>query len=120
MLVLLTRDLFFGSKVTGTAQALGLPVASAGSLDRLREMLTETRVSAVLLDLAAGIAPADVAALVPTGTGVTRLGFGAHVDTAALQAARDAGFELVMPRSKFSAELPQLLRSLTDAASAAG
>jgi CheY-like chemotaxis protein len=29
------------------------------------------------------------------------VGYGSHVDTATLQAAREAGFDLVLPRSKF-------------------
>jgi hypothetical protein len=31
------------------------------------------------------------------------------VETARLQAARDAGCDVVLPRSRFSAELPRLL-----------
>jgi hypothetical protein len=36
--------------------------------------------------------------------------FGPHVDANALVAAKAAGCQVVMPRSKFSAELPDLLR----------
>ena len=36
--------------------------------------------------------------------------FGPHVEADALVAAKTAGCQIVMPRSKFSAELPDLLR----------
>ena len=36
--------------------------------------------------------------------------FGSHVDTEALAAAGAAGCDPVLPRSKFSAELPDLIR----------
>jgi len=36
--------------------------------------------------------------------------FGSHVDTEALAAARAAGCDPVMPRSKFSMELHELIR----------
>src|SRR5258708_25685616 len=37
------------------------------------------------------------------------IAFGSHVATSRLQAARDAGCTEVMPRSRFSADLPELL-----------
>jgi hypothetical protein len=36
--------------------------------------------------------------------------FGSHVQTERLQAARDAGCTNVLPRSRFSASLPELLQ----------
>jgi len=36
--------------------------------------------------------------------------FGSHVDEAALSAARAAGFDRVMPNSRFQKELPDLVR----------
>jgi DNA-binding NarL/FixJ family response regulator len=39
------------------------------------------------------------------------LGFGAHVDTQALRAAQEAGFDDVMPRSKFHNLLPRLFHA---------
>ena len=37
------------------------------------------------------------------------MAFGSHVDTEALAAARAAGCDPVMPRSKFTAELAKLI-----------
>jgi hypothetical protein len=118
MLVLLTRDLFFASKVTGTAAALGLAAVSASSLERLQELLDEVAVTGVLIDLGSGVAPEEVMTRLPESTRPRTLAFGAHVDTAALQAAEAAGFAHVMPRSRFSAELPRLLRELASMSSA--
>ncbi|OYW16947.1 MAG: hypothetical protein B7Z55_13510 [Planctomycetales bacterium 12-60-4] len=116
MIVLVTRDLFFGSKVTGTAQALGLQATTCASLERLRELLAPSTVAGIILDLGSEVAPADVATLIPEGSAISLLAFGAHVDIQRLEAARAAGFHQVMPRSKFSGELPQLLRGLAQAA----
>ena len=41
----------------------------------------------------------------------TIIGYGSHVDTATLKAARDAGCDVVLPRSKFVEELAHLLQS---------
>jgi len=38
------------------------------------------------------------------------IAFGSHVDKARLDEARAAGCDEVMPRSRFSSELPALLR----------
>jgi len=107
--VLLSCDLMFQSKVTGTAAALGFRVACFGTLG---EAFDETAKSAraVFLDLTlADISPtALIARLQHPRPRV--VAFGPHVETAVLQDARDAGCEDVLPRSRFSAELPVLLQ----------
>lgn len=111
MIVLMTQDLFFASKVSGTGQAVGVPVAVCMSLAALKAKLGEPGIQGVILDLASKTSPADVVEALQ-GTGIRSwIAFGPHVDTAALTGARDAGFEHVMPRSRFSAELPDLLQS---------
>lgn len=112
MIVLITRDLFFGSKLSGTAQALGLSVTTCAAPDRLRELLQDAAVTGIILDLSSDIPPADVTAAIPDGRPIPRLAFGPHVETARLESARAAGFDQVLPRSRFSAELVQLLRGL--------
>ena len=44
--------------------------------------------------------------------GARVLAFGRHTEPATLRAARDAGADLVVPRSQLAEELPELLRSL--------
>lgn len=110
--LLLTRDLIFTSKVTGTARALGVTVRTAGNVALATSMIEQWRPKVIFLDLAAGelTGPAAILAyrqIAPAGTPF--VAFGSHVDTAALDAARAAGCDEVMPRSRFSAELPALV-----------
>jgi len=111
MIILLTRDLFFGSKVTSTANSLGLVARLCGSREQLQSLLAENEVNGVILDLSSDIPPADVKGLLPTDSRIRCIAFGPHVDTEKLAAAQAAGFDEVLPRSRFSAELPQLLHS---------
>jgi hypothetical protein len=111
--LLLSRDLIFTSKVAGTARALGRQVLTAGNAALALAMVEQWRPRAVFVDLAAGelVAPAAILALrQAAGPEVTFLAFGSHVDTDALAAAAGAGCDPVLPRSKFSAELPELIR----------
>jgi DNA-binding NarL/FixJ family response regulator len=117
--LLLSRDLIFTSKITGTARALGSQVLTAGSPALALEMIERWRPRLVLVDLAAGelVAPGSILAYRrAAGPETTFLVFGSHVDTEALAGAAAAGCDPVLPRSKFSAELPALLRRylLTD------
>jgi hypothetical protein len=111
--VIVTKDLFFGSQVTGTAATRGWPVAMAMTVDALRDHLVKGSVRGVILDLAGEIAPAEIIAALPPKSRPKTLAFGPHVHTGNLQAAREAGFDQVMPRSKFSAELMALLEWIT-------
>lgn len=109
----MTKDLFFGSQVTGTANTHGRSVAMAMTIAALKDHLAGGTVRGVILDLGGDIAPADVIAALPGESRPKTLAFGAHVNTASLQAARDTGFDQVMPRSKFSAELVAVLEWIT-------
>lgn len=111
--VIVTKDLFFGGQVTGTAAKQGRGIAMAMSLDALKDHLTTGTIRGLILDLASNIAPAEIIAVLPADTPLKTLAFGPHVHTDNLQAARDAGFQQVMPRSRFSAELIALLEWLT-------
>jgi CheY-like chemotaxis protein len=110
--LLLSRDLIFTSKITGTARELGHQVLVAGNRALALAMIDQWHPRAVFVDLAAGdltSAPAIVAyrLLAPV---IPFIAFGSHVDTAALAAAAAAGCDPVLPRSKFTLELPQLIR----------
>src|SRR5262245_27165721 len=105
--ILLSRDLIFTSKVTGTARELGHRVLVAGNVPLAQSMIEQWRPRVVFVDLAAGdlVAPAALVAFQGlAGAETPFVAFGSHVDTAALAAARAAGCAEVMPRSRFSAE----------------
>src|SRR5260370_39404901 len=118
--LLLSRDLICTSKVTGTARALGHRVLVAGNNALAAAMIEQWQPKVVFVDLAAGElvnTPALVAYQKAAPTGTPFVAFGSHVDTDALAAARAAGCDPVLPRSKFSAELPELIRRYFEPAS---
>jgi hypothetical protein len=110
--LLLSRDLIFTSKVTGTARELGYRVMVAGNVALASSMIEQWRPRVVFVDLAACdlVSPANLVAYQGlAGPGTSFVAFGSHVDTESLAAARAAGCGTVMPRSKFSAELPRII-----------
>lgn len=111
--ILLSRDLIFTSKVTGTARALGHRVLVAGDVALAATMIEQWSPRVVFVDLSAGdlVQPAALLALrKQAGPAIPFVAFGSHVETDALAAARAAGCDPVLPRSRFSAELPDLIR----------
>ena len=111
--LVLCRDLIFATKIEGTARALGLPARVVGGASTALGLIEQTRPTLLIFDLAAGddlVGPAAVAGYrSAAGSSCTLLAFGSHVDAAALEGARAAGCDIVIPRSKFAAELPALL-----------
>ena len=94
-------DLIFTSKITATARAKGIEAGAVRTQDALVAKLRGGQVGCVVLDL--HNTTLDWATLFPA-LGADRpkfVGFGSHVDVATLKAARDAGCDLVMPRSQF-------------------
>jgi CheY-like chemotaxis protein len=118
--LLLCDDLMFTSRIAGEARALGLSVRSARSVEQLVELARQETPSCVLVDLAfPGLALSEL---------FRRLGevcqrpprvvaYGSHVDAEGLRAARSAGCDPVLPRSKFVEELPRALPQWLSAAS---
>ncbi len=111
--LLLSRDLIFTSKIMGTAQALGHRVTTAGNMALATTLIEQGHPRVVFVDLGAGdlVSPAALASYRKAAGPATRfLAFGSHVDTQALAAAAAAGCDPVLPRSRFSAQLPDLIR----------
>lgn len=112
--LLLCDDLIFTSRVLGTGRDLGLlvrPVRDAATLLALAK--NETPVC-VIIDLHnPGLAIAELLEelrlnCVPLPFVVS---YGSHVETAVLKSAREAGCDLVWPRSKFVDELPLAMKT---------
>ena len=116
--VLLTHDLIFSTKVTSTARALGLEVTAAADLGKVAELCRDQRPGCVFIDL--GVPDLDITAAVAqlrsAAEAVPTVAYGSHVDKDRLDAARAAGCDEVLPRSRFSSELPAWLRRYLDTA----
>lgn len=111
--LLLSRDLIFTSKITGSARLLGGHVVVAGNSALAVALIERSRPKVVFVDLAAGdlVNPDALRTYQEaTGAGVPFVAFGSHVDTEALAAARSAGCDPVLARSRFTADLPNLIR----------
>jgi DNA-binding NarL/FixJ family response regulator len=119
--LLLSDDLIFTSRITGTAVDLGLSIKAARTPAGLASLLRETTPRCVILDLSnPGLVIDETVRMIEmTSPEAYLVAYGSHVDTATLRAARAAGCDLVLPRSRFVEDLPQLLPSwFEDGASA--
>jgi CheY-like chemotaxis protein len=107
--LLLSDDLMFASRITGTARSLGLVVKPARSVDLLESLAQQDWPRCLILDLANPSLELSelLGRLRETGTPMPRVvAYGSHVDAAGLKAARDAGCDVVLPRSAFVEQLP--------------
>ena len=102
-------DLFFQMKLAETAKHLGLEVKVASNADSLLQLL-DPLPRLVIVDLNARSAPLDAVQRLRLAQPSLRIvGFLSHVQTDLAAQASAAGFDEVMPRSKFSMNLPQIL-----------
>ena len=111
--LLLSDDLMFTSRITGTARDLGLTVKVARSPEVLLSLARQQTPRCVFLDLAnPGLVLGDfLRQLAEACNPMPRLvAYGSHVDTKTLHAARAAGCDPVLPRSKFVEDLPKMLQ----------
>ncbi|MBW8059647.1 MAG: hypothetical protein FVQ78_04800 [Solirubrobacterales bacterium] len=98
--VAVVSDLMLASRVEESLLAAGHEVSVAPTLP------SPVEADAIVCDLDSADAAAVAAA------GVPALGFHSHVDVETKQAAEAAGLNLVVPRSRMSRELPQLIERL--------
>lgn len=117
MILYLTTDLIWASKIKGTADALDVPCRPVRTLEMLEARLAEGGVKALIIEL--GAPPASdmmerVRRQVPdAGQRPIRIVvFGPHVDREGLQSARDAGASEVLTRGAFDHNLDEILLSL--------
>jgi DNA-binding NarL/FixJ family response regulator len=116
----LVPDLLFGSRVQGSLLAAGHEVELIGSEGALRGRLSDAPdppAAVLVVDLTNE--DLDGATLVESlrGGGLLRrirtLGFYSHVDAPARARAEQAGFDLVVPRSRMAREGPELVARLS-------
>src|SRR5262249_40573268 len=110
--LLLSDELIFTSRITGTAQGLGAIVRVARSADALVTLACQQPPRCVILDLAnPGLSVSDLIVQLRGCCPAMPLivAYASHVDGAGLRAAREAGCDIAWPRSKFVEELPRAL-----------
>jgi CheY-like chemotaxis protein len=109
-------DMFFSAKIQETARKLNVKVefckAEKDLLERLKQNGEETP-SLIIFDL--NNANAKPLTLIPKlksklKKGTSIIGFLSHVQGDLKQKAHEVGCDMVLPRSAFSQNLPQLLR----------
>ncbi len=102
--LLLSDDLIFTSRITGVARDLGLTVRAANGLGALLALASEESPACIILDLAfPGLDVVDLTGLLRSAcrTRPRLVAYGPHVDADRLRAARQAGCDVVLPRSAF-------------------
>jgi CheY-like chemotaxis protein len=110
--VVLCDDLMWVSRLTGIASDLGYRLLPVATTDRLERVVIDRSPRLLILDLAS--LRTDVAEFVvrlrSLQPSVERVvAFGSHVDVAGLRAAREAGCDPVLPRSRMAEDFVRLL-----------
>jgi CheY-like chemotaxis protein len=106
----LVDDLFFQAKMTETARRVGVALQTVASGDALVSAAAAQAPRLVLVDLNARQGPLEaVTRLRASGNAQPIVGFLSHVQTELAEQARAAGCQDVLPRSKFTAELAEIL-----------
>ena len=106
--LMLCDDLIFYSRVAATARAVGLVVKQARTPAALLTHAAADPPGGVIIDLQNDglVVPELLAGLRAACPAMpTVVAFGSHVQAEALRAARQAGCDRVLPRSKFVQEL---------------
>jgi CheY-like chemotaxis protein len=111
--VVLIADLLFGSRVQEGLRAAGHQVDLVGGREELRDRLAGCDV--LVVDLADERLDGVEAVLALGETRPRTLGFYSHVDVETRNRAHQAGFDLVVPRSRMAREGGELVRRLAGA-----
>jgi DNA-binding response OmpR family regulator len=113
--LLLSDDLLFTSRITGAAQANGVAIKVARSVEVLKNLAKSEKPILLLVDLSnPGLVIEELLDWVRTFAIDQQprvIAYGSHVDTETLRAARAAGCDEVMPRSQF---VERLQRQFTE------
>ena len=115
-------DLFFGAKLRETARSLGIPVVLVPSSEAVAAAVREHRPALLIVDLqSVACRPLETIRTIkadPELRGTPVLGYFSHVRDDLKAAGAEAGCDELLPRSAFSARLPEILRRCVPAADA--
>ena len=117
----LVPDLLFGSRVQAALQGAGHDVELVSDTQRVREQLDDPALTDVLVVDLTSDDPDGVVlvrSLAEEGklTRARTLGFFSHVDTDTRERAQEAGFDMVVPRSRMAREGAELVTRLAERA----
>lgn len=116
-IIAIVDDLFFASKIRGTAEQVGTRVQFVRSIPAAIEKARDEAPALIIADLNASCCDALELARALKGdealSGVPLLGFFSHIQTDLQQAATAAGYDRVLPRSAFTKNLGQILSAET-------
>jgi PleD family two-component response regulator len=107
-------DLFFSVKITDAAKRAGLALEFVKDAKEVVEKATHLRPSLIIFDLNfETVAPLTLIATLkgsPATKGVSLIGYLSHIQGELKHAAQEAGCDMVMARSAFSQNLPQIFK----------
>ena len=112
-IVVLNRDLLFGSRMTSHLRPLGYAVVFARDAETFADLVRSLRPGPVLgiIDMNSAIAWPAIRGLVDDPAVATPLlGFGPHVDVAGRRAAKAAGLARIVSNGEFHRDLVALVR----------
>ncbi len=111
--IAIVDDLFFASKIRGTAEQLGVSVRFLRNTESLNQAVLRDRPSLIICDLhSQRIDPIELARQLRADEqlrSIPLLGFFSHVQTELQRQALAAGFDFVIPRSAFTRDLNDIL-----------
>ena len=111
MVLFLSSDLVFSSRLAGAGQRLGVPVSTVSSIDAAVARLHGDSVGLVVLDLSASNVDAVTAVtrLRESHRALPIVAYAPHVHEDRLRAAADAGCNEVLTRGQFDRQMEEVL-----------
>src|SRR2546430_15301950 len=111
--IAIVDDLFFASKIRGTAEQLGVSVSFLRNTESLNQAVLRDQPSLIICDLhSQRVDPIELAKHLKADEQLRLnplLGFFSHVQTELQRKAREAGFDVAVPRSVFTRDLNDIL-----------
>jgi DNA-binding NarL/FixJ family response regulator len=120
MIVCAVDDLMFSIKISTAAKARGVDIYFERSPGNVLAAITAKRPTLVIFDLnSARLQPMQTIAAMKGDAElrhIRTLGYVSHVDSAVIEAARQAGIDQVLARSAFSERLGEILTAASGVA----
>ncbi len=115
MIVCAVDDLLFSVKILTAGKGLGVDLYFERSPGNVVQTVRDKRPTLVIFDLnSTRLKPMEAIAAMkadPTLSKIRTLGYVSHVDSASIEAARQAGVDQVLARSAFAERLGEILTS---------